>query len=102
MAARSPAGAAAATCQKAGAAPGFDEQEEGKLMAHLSKKIMVCSSCLCARCWHGEFMCQTARTAGTKIMTEAKLGRLGREHHSNWSDQKLLDVYGSPDPFGYA
>jgi hypothetical protein len=27
--------------------------------------ITVCDACLCASCWHGEFMCEEAQTAGT-------------------------------------
>lgn len=27
--------------------------------------VTVCDECLCASCWHGEFMCQQATDAGT-------------------------------------
>jgi hypothetical protein len=48
-------------------------------------KIMVCSSCERACCWQGEFMCDNAKIAGTKLLTVAELRRQPRgEHESYW------------------
>ena len=46
--------------------------------------ITVCSACLQASCWHGEFYCDEYRTAGTVEKTRAELEALGREHPSYW------------------
>lgn len=48
--------------------------------------VTVCSACLRACCWQGEFMCDSARTAGTTQRTVAELraGNYG-EHESYWN-----------------
>lgn len=46
--------------------------------------ITVCSECLRASCWQGEFMCDKARTAGTVEKTREQLAQLNREHPSYW------------------
>jgi hypothetical protein len=51
---------------------------------HLETRVTVCDKCLQASCWHGEFMCNDARTAGTVEMTVAELAALNREHPSYW------------------
>jgi len=45
--------------------------------------ITVCSKCLQASCWNGEFMCQKAHNAGTIELTVAKLKRLNLGHPDN-------------------
>jgi hypothetical protein len=50
----------------------------------VTKLITVCDKCLQASCWHGEFMCDDARSAGTVDMTVAELALLNREHPSYW------------------
>jgi hypothetical protein len=39
----------------------------------LDRKITVCDKCLCACCWHGEFMCDEAKYAGTVEKTIREL-----------------------------
>jgi len=51
-------------------------------------KVTVCSACLRASCWQGQFYCDEYRTAGTVVKTVAELraGQYG-EHESYWGDQ---------------
>lgn len=56
--------------------------------------IEVCDVCLTAACWYGEFMCELAQTAGTVKLPVATLKTLNREHPDQWSDAKLMMVYG--------
>jgi hypothetical protein len=46
--------------------------------------VTVCSECLMASCWHGEFMCDKSQTAGLVKKTVAELRALDREHESYW------------------
>ena len=50
----------------------------------LNREITVCASCLQASCWLGNFMCENARGAGTKILSVDELRRLNREHPEYW------------------
>ena len=54
-----------------------------------------------ACCWHGEFMCDGAREAGTILKTIKELKKLNLEHFDYWSDKKMIDVYGESAPHGY-
>lgn len=47
--------------------------------------ITVCSECLRACCWQGEFMCEKARTAGTveRTVKQLRAGAHG-EHEEYW------------------
>ena len=45
-------------------------------------RTLICSKCLMASCWHGEFYCDEAKHAGLLRATEAQLRRLSREHES--------------------
>lgn len=65
------------------------------------KIIEVCSECLQASCWHGEFMCFESRDAGTVLKPVSELTKLALEHSDNWSDEKLLAVCGSAAPNGF-
>ena len=65
------------------------------------RKIEVCDNCLCASCWHGEFMCDDSRSAGTTLKTVAELSKLGLENKEHYSREKFLMVYGSAAPHGY-
>jgi hypothetical protein len=48
-------------------------------------KVTVCDRCLRACCWHGEFMCDNARTAGTVVRTVKQLREGGYgEHEDYW------------------
>lgn len=67
-------------------------------MADKNRQVYVCSECLTASCWHGEFMCQKARTAGIVKRTVAELDAMGLEHPSNYSVAKVKAVHGSLVP----
>jgi len=45
-----------------------------------SKKITVCSECLTAACWHGEYMCDSSRYASTVEKTVDQLIELNKEN----------------------
>jgi hypothetical protein len=47
-------------------------------------RVTVCDNCLQASCWHGEFMCDEARGAGTIVKTVAELRKLKLENESYW------------------
>lgn len=59
-----------------------------------SRKVTVCSRCLTASCWHGVFMCDDSKTAGTVERTVAELDALGREHSSHYTVERVRDVTG--------
>lgn len=62
-----------------------------------SWNVIVCDRCFTASCWYGRFMCNDARSAGTRTMTAGQLRALGTlESESNWSPQTYLEVYGQP------
>jgi hypothetical protein len=42
-------------------------------------------------------MCDYADSAGLVVKTVAELRKLGREHEENWSDAKMIEVYGDAD-----
>lgn len=49
------------------------------------KTVTVCDKCFRACCWHGEFMCDGARTAGTVERTVAELRTANHgEHEEYW------------------
>ena len=54
--------------------------------------VTVCDSCLQASCWHGEFMCDNAKTAGTVEKTVNELKALGLEHSHYWISQLGLNI----------
>lgn len=56
--------------------------------------ITVCSACLRASCWHGEFYCEQYKTAGLLEVTESTLDKLNREHPSYYSEEKIKEVCG--------
>lgn len=62
-------------------------------------KVIVCAECLTASCWHGVFMCDKARGADVVVMTVSELRALpddgNREHEDNWSDAKMIEIYGN-------
>lgn len=57
--------------------------------------VTVCSACRCASCWHGEFMCDASRTAGTVNVRASVLRAEAREHPDNFSTAKLQWVCGA-------
>lgn len=54
--------------------------------------VTVCSKCLRASCWHGEFMCSESRRAGTVERTVDELDAMNLEHPSNYSAEKIRSV----------
>lgn len=46
--------------------------------------VTVCSACLRACCWQGEFYCNDYKTAGTVEKPISELAELSREHPSYW------------------
>ena len=57
--------------------------------------VTVCDRCRCASCWHGEFMCEVSRDAGTIEVRASTLLKEDREHPDNFSIAKLTEVCGS-------
>ena len=54
--------------------------------------ITVCDHCLKASCWQGVYMCEEARGAGTRRMTESELRELDAEHPDYWlTDEELAN-----------
>lgn len=62
------------------------------------KLILVCSECLTASCWYGEFMCWGSRDAKTVVKPVGELRDLNREHPDNWTAAKFTSVYGTSHP----
>lgn len=56
--------------------------------------VTVCDACLQASCWHGEFMCERSRGAGTTVLMASQLRALDLEHPSNFSPSKIARVHG--------
>ena len=57
-----------------------------------NRVITVCDACLTASCWHGEFMCEESRYAGTIEKTVEELNLLHLEHPSNYSKEKIEGI----------
>lgn len=64
------------------------------MTADRSYTVTVCDACLCASCWHGEFMCQRAWWAGIVDKLASELDELNREHPDHYSRETLARVYG--------
>lgn len=56
--------------------------------------VEVCDKCLCASCWHGEFMCQQAHHAGIVTKTVDQLDAMNRENPEHYSREKIYEVCG--------
>ncbi len=57
-------------------------------MSDDQRLVTVCSVCLCASCWQGEFMCEEARTASTVEMTVAQLKLKKLENPCYWKEEE--------------
>ena len=57
-----------------------------------NKVITVCNACLCATCWHGLFLCNESRNAGTVEKKVRDLKKLNLEHPKYWSIKHLNKV----------
>jgi len=51
--------------------------------------ITVCDECLRASCWHGLFMCDLAKSAGTVEKTREELIKLDLEHSNYWNKEPI-------------
>ena len=61
------------------------EPVEGEMKeSNADRLVTVCASCERASCWHGDFMCDEAKTADTKEMTVGELKALALEDPSYW------------------
>jgi hypothetical protein len=49
--------------------------------------ITVCSACLPASCWQGEFYCEDSKRAGTVEKTREELEALNLEHSDYWKQE---------------
>lgn len=63
-------------------------------MARRTRIIEVCDQCFCASCWHGLFMCDGAREAGTVFKTARELRALAVEHSDYFSLKEVERVCG--------
>lgn len=55
-------------------------------------KITVCDKCFQASCWHGIFMCDEAKQAGTIKKSRDELAKLGLENPCYWqTDDEILE-----------
>jgi hypothetical protein len=66
-----------------------------KMSARRERVVTVCAACLCASCWHGDFMCDEAKDADITTRTVSQLRKLRREHPSHYSVKKIREVCGS-------
>lgn len=60
-----------------------------------TRRVTVCSACLCASCWHGIFSCQGYQDADVADLSVAELDALGREHPSYYSAEQVREVTGA-------
>lgn len=51
------------------------------------RAVTVCSKCLRASCFQGEFFCEEYRSASTVGRTVAELRAAAREHPDYWTEQ---------------
>lgn len=53
------------------------------------RKVTVCDKCFMASCWHGVFMCNESRYAGTVEKYADELDQLNLEHPSHYSEEAI-------------
>jgi hypothetical protein len=56
--------------------------------------VTVCADCNQACCWHGEFMCEKASSAGTLDVLASDLDAMGLEHPHHYSIENLTKIMG--------
>lgn len=66
-----------------------------------TRMVTVCSECLKASCWHGEFLCERSRAANIVRRTVGQLRDLNREHPEQYSVRKVRHVCGEDAVAGY-
>lgn len=76
----------------AGRLEGFTEEPKDGWVSEDRRRVVVCSECLTATCWRGDFYCDKYKTAGTMALRVDEAKRLNREH---WS---YIDKYAEPLP----
>ena len=54
--------------------------------------VTVCDRCLRATCWHGNFMCDDAKNAGTVEKTVDELRKLNLENPCYWTQKGIDDL----------
>jgi len=52
--------------------------------------VTVCEACKMACCWHGVFLCEDYRTAGTIQLSISELRRLTLEHPQYWEKENCM------------
>jgi hypothetical protein len=60
--------------------------------------VTVCDRCLKASCWHGIFMCESSRDAGTREILASELRKMRtdtHEHPSYFAVAGLMRICGS-------
>lgn len=69
-----------------------------KLQSPMNERfVTVCAACLCVSCWHYTFPCDRYLTANVRRMAVSELDKLGREHPSYYSEERLIEVTGAVD-----
>lgn len=85
-------------CPRCGRAWEHDcDEAEGCMWHEVDYDVTVCAECLHASCWHGEFMCEKARTANTTKRPASELRRRKVEHHDCFS-LAAIDKVGESRP----
>lgn len=56
--------------------------------------VTVCANCLMASCWHGDFYCDEAQTAGLVDKKASELRALGHENRWHFSRERIQRVSG--------
>lgn len=59
-----------------------------------ARRVTVCAACLTVACWSGAAICKRAGYASITTRTVAELRQLKREHHSNYSAERVQEVDG--------
>lgn len=72
----------------------YTDISEGVMGRDDARIITVCDKCFMACCWHGEFMCDESKEAGTVEKTVKELNQLNLEHPSHYSRKKIEEVCG--------
>ncbi len=58
-------------------------------------RVTVCAACRCASCWHGEFFCEKAQSAGTVEVLASVLAAENNEHRHHFSRRNVMRVCGA-------
>jgi hypothetical protein len=61
------------------------------------RTVTVCSACLQASCWQGEFSCDEYKTANVEEKTIKELKALNLEHPYYWRKSTIRKLIMGPD-----